>query len=94
MKRTERKHEWHMSSEGVVHDPNFVETTEGDAPSSIEVSTNAKGQAQFSVKLYYDSPLALDSHVENDLSTIIMRVRGTLSQLGIPLAGENTGTGK
>lgn len=85
MRTTRRNYEKHYG--GQPDGPDFTETTEGDAPCSVEINTNAKGQAQFNLKLYYASPEDMEDGVKGDMTAIIGRIRDTLVVLGIPMAG-------
>ena len=72
------------------HTPNdsFVETTTGDAPSSVEVSLNAKGNVQWSIKLYYPSPDEMHAHMNADLVRIDEQVKKFIDICGYTLAGK------
>ena len=67
---------------------NFQQTTMGETPNSVEVSLNAKGQAQVSIKLYYGSPIEMASLAPAYLSAILKDVRASLASQGITLAGQ------
>lgn len=71
------------------HTPNdsFTEVTTGDAPSSVEISLTAKGQLQWSVKLYYDTPDAMLFRLDNDLKRVDIRVKKFAEESGYTLAG-------
>lgn len=88
MKHTER-----------VTDPaapeNFVETTTGDDPSSsVEVSFNAKGVAQLSVKYYYPGPRELIDNAGMDVWSALYEVAHELAARGIQVAGIAPGAGE
>lgn len=55
---------------------------------SVEVSLNAKGQAQVALKLFYESPADMEQHVASDMAGIFDQVQAALSRLGIRLAGD------
>lgn len=67
---------------------NVTEVTTGDAPSSIELSLTAKGQLQWSVKLYYDTPDAMLFRLDNDLKRVDIRVKTFADEQGYTLAGK------
>lgn len=67
---------------------NFTQTTAGETPNSISVSTNAKGAAQVDLKLYYGSAADMAANAAEDVTTIITEVKRALSSLGISLAGQ------
>ena len=68
-------------------DGGFVETTTGDAPSSVELTFNARGQAQYSLKLYFPSIEALTTGASAALVSAINEVEEALAIQHIPLAG-------
>lgn len=65
----------------------YVETSTGDAPSSIEVSVNAKGQGQISLKLYFSDPDRLIHDGRGMLAAALYEAKMALTLQGIPLAG-------
>jgi hypothetical protein len=65
----------------------YVETTSGDAPSSIEVSVNAKGQGQVSVKLYFPDPERLVRDSRGMLAAALYEAKMALALQGMALAG-------
>jgi len=67
---------------------NFTETVVGDAPSSVEISVNAKGQGQISVKLYYQNVTALLESSRVDLANALNEALIALGSVGIPLANQ------
>ena len=67
---------------------NFVQTSQGDTPNNINVSMNAKGQAQVEVKLCFASPDEMEREAGAQLARIYREVRLRLSEIGISLAGE------
>ena len=69
-------------------DGSFVETTTGDAPSSVEISINAKGQAQVSVKLYFPDVKTLLEEGQVNLFNALMVGRVAARNAGFTLAGE------
>lgn len=92
MRQTERKYQRDYAGDAVG--PDFTETTTGDAPSSVEVSINAKGQAQCSLKLYYADPATMQANMASDILRAFYEVRKSLDALGIVMAGEANGSGK
>lgn len=67
----------------------WTETIEGATPNSVAVSLTAKGQAQFDIKLTYQSPHDMRVAVADELAAIIEQVKIALEAVGIPLAGQN-----
>lgn len=76
-----------ITRESPVPENRYQEKIEGDLPHSVEISTNAKGQAQFSIKLHYESINAMSAIVRDDLFGVISEIKSALEQAGIPLAG-------
>jgi len=69
-------------------DGSFVEHTTGDTPySSVELTFNAKGQAQYSLKLYFSDVEALTTGARAALVQAINSVEEALTIQHIPLAG-------
>lgn len=68
----------------------WTQTTAGETPNSVSISTNAKGHAQVEVKLYYASAEAMAAQVDANLTAILRAVRAGLAEHGIPLAGHNS----
>ena len=66
---------------------NFEETTVGERAHSVAVDINAKGEAQISVKLYYDEIADLTDTSADTVSETIIRIARRLSLLGIRVAG-------
>lgn len=73
---------------------NYVERTVGDTPNAVSVSTNAKGQGQFEIKLVYATPHDMRVSVADELAAIIEQVKAALHDAGIPLAGQSGVEGK
>lgn len=69
---------------------NFTETTTGETPNSVEVSTNAKGHAQITIKAYFTDPYTMQTEIEAVLVNTIANVKSALTRQGIPLAGEGS----
>lgn len=67
---------------------NFTQQTTGETPNSVEVSTNAKGAAQVSIKLYFASPVDMANDAARALDAVLTQVHDTLLLHGIPLAGQ------
>lgn len=65
---------------------NFSEVTTGEAPCSVEVSVNAKGIAQWSLKLYFASPDELLTHARAQLDEAISVVEAALIEHDIAIA--------
>lgn len=62
---------------------NFEETTRGELPHSISLETNAKGQVQVSVKVYFEA-LENASALATDL---YLQVARQLNLKGVQVAG-------
>lgn len=67
---------------------NFTQVAEGELPNSVEISLNAKGQAQLTVKLYFTTPDEMVRQADGYVASIIGQVRATLAAMNIPLAGQ------
>ena len=65
----------------------FVETTTGDAPSSAEVSFNARGVAQLTVKCYYPDAKTMAAEAAIDVEEAILNITSILQRHGIQVAG-------
>lgn len=76
-----------ITRESPVPEQRYQERIEGDLPHSVEISTNAKGQAQFVIKLHYETITAMGGIVRDDLFGLIGEIKSALDQAGIPLAG-------
>jgi hypothetical protein len=73
---------------GDAPEHNWTETTVGDAPCSIVVSTTAKGTGQFEIKLTFRDADELREQAQQRLITAIDTVKAVLMASGIPLAGQ------
>jgi hypothetical protein len=71
---------------------NFEQVTEGELTSSVEVSLNAKGQAQWSIKLYYPDPAAMIDRSGDELELVARGIHAALTALGIPLTATTAAT--
>lgn len=67
----------------------WTETVEGATPNSVSVSTNAKGQAQIDIKLYFATPNDLQDLAPRFVRAIVDDLRRALADAGIPLAGQD-----
>lgn len=76
-----------ITRESPVPEQRYQERIEGDLPHSVEISTNAKGAAQFSIKLHYESLGEIRENVRKDLTDAILEIKSALADAGIPLAG-------
>lgn len=76
-----------VTRESPVPEQRFKEMTEGETPHSVELSLNAKGAAQFSIKLHYETPAEIHANVRNDLRSVIAEIKSALDEWNIPLAG-------
>ncbi len=69
------------------HGNNWVETTTGDTHSHAEVSFNAKGMAQISLKFSYDSAVEVIENAAADMEQALNRLAGMLHSHGVEVAG-------
>lgn len=76
-----------ITRESPVPEQRYQEKIEGDLPHSVEISTNAKGAAQFAIKLHYESVAEITENVKRDLQSAIGEIKCALAEAGIPLAG-------
>lgn len=58
-----------------------------ETSSGFSVSLNAKGHVQFEVKLRYATPDELLSRMDGDLNAAVTKIRLTVANLGMTLAG-------
>ena len=68
-------------------DENWTQTSYGETPCSVSLSTNAKGAAQVDIKLVYQSAEHMAKDAERDFTEIISAVKRALAEQGITLAG-------
>ncbi len=66
----------------------WMQTTTGETPNSVSISTNSKGQAQIDVKLYFSTPEEMEKSVAASLSNILDEVKVALAAHHIALAGQ------
>ena len=73
---------------GETPEHNWTETSEGDAPCSIEINTTAKGTAQFTIKLTFRDADELKEKATERLINAIEQVKTVCMGCGLPLAGQ------